>query len=219
MPEQGYFITFEGPEGGGKSVQSQRLAAFLESRGYAVVWTREPGGTALGTYLRQALLHLEDRPTAWAEVFLFLADRAQHVETVIRPALQAGKVVLCDRYADSTLAYQGYGRGLPLDVLRYLNDLATGGLVPHLTVLLDVDVETGLRRRQAQGREWNHIDAETLAFHRRVREGYLQLARQDPARWVVFSTQDRDEEAVQAALREVVLARLAQAFPAFPPRA
>ncbi len=202
----GFFITFEGPEGSGKSVQSRALAAFLEARGYGVLWTREPGGTEMGRQVRQVLFEYGDVLDPWAEVFLFLADRAQHVRSLIRPALAQGKVVICDRYTDSTLAYQGYGRGLDVAQLRTLNHLATGGLVPHLTLLLDVDVETGLRRRAGTG-GLNSFDARALAFHQRVREGYLRMAAEEPDRWVVIPTEGSVEE-VQARIQEVVLARL-----------
>ena len=207
MP-RGLFITFEGPEGSGKSRQSQALAAFLEAQGHQVVWTQEPGGTELGRQLRQALLARQEPLTAWSEAFLFLADRAQHVDRVIRPALEAGHIVLCDRYTDSTLAYQGYGRGLPVEELRRLNALATGGLTPDLTVLLDVDVEVGLARR-ARSREWNRLDAETLAFHQRVRQGYLALAQAEPQRWVILQAEAPFDE-VQKRLRDIVLQRLAR---------
>ena len=141
-----------------------------------------------------------------SELFLFLSDRAQHVEELIRPALERGAVVLCDRYSDSTLAYQGYGHGNDLDTIRQMLAFATGGLVPDLTVLLDVDPAIGLRRKKNIG-EWNRLDAYELAFHQRVRSGYLELARQEPRRWVVLDA-SQPREMVQSALRQVILARL-----------
>jgi len=204
----GFFITFEGPEGSGKTTQIRRLAAFLEEQGYAVVLTREPGGTVIGDQIRQILLahgNAEMKPRT--EVLLFQASRAQHVDELIRPALAQGKIVLCDRFADSTLAYQGFGRGENLDRLRQLIAYATGGLQPHLTLLLDLDVEVGLRRRQPLLQEWNRLDAEKLAFHQKVRDGYRQLAQEDPQRWVVIDA-SRSVEEVHDEVKRVVQARL-----------
>jgi dTMP kinase len=178
----GFFITFEGPEGGGKSTQIHRLAATLADQGYAVWTTREPGGTRVGEMIRPILLGRQQAPiTAWPEALLFTAARAQHVEEVIKPRLQRGELVLCDRYTDSTLAYQGYGRGLDLDTLRRLQREATGGLQPDLTMLLNLPIEAGLARipRPAQDR----LDQETEAFHHRVRAGYQELAAAEPHRW------------------------------------
>jgi dTMP kinase len=178
----GFLITFEGPEGGGKSTQIHRLAAALADQGYAVWTTREPGGTRVGEMIRPILLGRQQAGlTAWSEALLFTAARAQHVEEVIRPRLQRGELVLCDRYSDSTLAYQGYGRGLDLETLRRLQAEATGGLHPDLTMLLNLPIEAGLARipRPAQDR----LDQETEAFHHRVHAGYQQLAAADPHRW------------------------------------
>jgi dTMP kinase len=178
----GFFITFEGPEGGGKSTQIHHLAASLAAQGYAVWTTREPGGTRVGEMIRPILLGRQQAPlTAWSEALLFTAARAQHVEEVIRPRLHRGELVLCDRYADSTLAYQGYGRGLDLETLRQLQRQATGGLQPDLTILLNLPVRAGLARipQSAQDR----LDRETEAFHQRARDGYQQLAAAEPARW------------------------------------
>ncbi len=204
----GFFVTFEGPEGSGKTTQIRRLAAFLEAQGYQVVMTREPGGTLIGDQIRQILLaHGNEAMKTRTEVLLFQASRAQHVAELIQPALDQGKIVLCDRFADSTLAYQGFGRGESLEDLRRLIAYATNGLKPHLTLLLDVDVEEGLRRRQPLLQEWNRLDAEALAFHQKVREGYLQLAQAEPERWVVVDA-EKPIEAVEAAIREIVQARL-----------
>ena len=201
------FITLEGPDGGGKTTQASLLAEFLSRRGCDVIATREPGGTAIGDQVRQILSSLEN--TAMhprTEILLFQASRAQHVEQVIRPHLAKGGIVVCDRYADSTLAYQGYGHQVDLERLRLIVDFATGGLKPDLTLLLDIDVEEGLRRRTNSG-EWNRLDAYALAFHRRVRQGYFELARQEPERWVTVDA-GRPEELVQEQLREVVMQRL-----------
>lgn len=178
------FITFEGPEGGGKSTQLRRLRDELTARGYAVVTTREPGGTAIGEGIRQILLssqHCDMLPET--EALLNSAARAQHVAEVIRPALAAGKLVLCDRYADSTLAYQGAGRGLDERALLEMQRVATGGLWPDLTLLLDVPVEVGRARRLASGEPLNRIDADEAAFHERVRAWFLRAAERDPLRW------------------------------------
>jgi len=201
------FITLEGPDGGGKTTQASLLAEFLRQRGCDVVATREPGGTAIGDQVRAILSSLDN--TAMhprTEILLFQASRAQHVEQIIRPHLAKGGIVVCDRYADSTLAYQGYGHQVDLERLRLIVDFATGGLKPDLTLLLDIDVEEGLRRRTNSG-EWNRLDAYALAFHRRVRQGYFELARQEPGRWVTVDA-GRPEELVQEELRRVVLQRL-----------
>jgi dTMP kinase len=178
----GFFITFEGPEGGGKSTQLHRLAATLAEHGYVVWTTREPGGTRVGEMIRPILLSRQQtQMTPWSEALLFTAARAQLVEEVIRPRLERGELVLCDRYSDSTLAYQGYARGLDLDALRRLQAQATGGLAPDLTILLNLPVATGLSRipRTAQDR----LDRETATFHERVRAGYQEMAAAEPRRW------------------------------------
>ena len=201
------FITLEGPEGSGKTSQMAPLSDFLRQQGQEVLVTREPGGTPISDQIRAIIMKMDN--TAMhprTEILLFLAARAQLVAQVIRPALEAGKVVICDRYADSTLAYQGYGHGNDLDLLRRLLGFATGGLLPDLTLLLDVDVEAGIRRKQSGGSEWNRMDAYTLAFHQRVRQGYLELAHADPGRWVIVDA-SQPAAAVQAALRQALAAR------------
>jgi dTMP kinase len=201
------FITLEGPEGSGKTHQISGLAQALRQQGYPVLMTREPGGTSIGDQIRSVLFDMKNtdmRPRT--EILLFQASRAQLVEQVIRPCLGRGEIVLCDRYADSTLAYQGYGHQVDLDELRRVVDFATGGLKPDLTLLLDVEVEVGLKRKVAAS-EWNRLDAYALDFHRRVRQGYHEMARAEPERWVVIDA-GQPLEAVQAALREVVLGRL-----------
>ena len=174
------FVTFEGPEGAGKSTVLAQIAQRLRDQGRDVVTTREPGAGAFGARIRELLLHGEDM-TPRAELFLFLADRSQHVATIVRPALERGAVVLCDRYVDSTLVYQSYTRGLDLDFAKAANDFATENLTPDLTILLDLPPETGLARVTNKDR----LDAQPLEFHQRVREGFLQLASITPDRWRV----------------------------------
>ncbi|GAP16222.1 dTMP kinase [Levilinea saccharolytica] len=206
------FITLEGPEGSGKSSQLPALAEFLRSRGYTVLTTREPGGTPIGDQVRQVLTRMENQGMSpRAETLLFCAARAQLVDQVIRPALARGEVVISDRYADSTLAYQGYGHGNDLAVLRQMLHFATGGLWPELTLLLDVDSAAGLERRRSSGGEWNRLDDYALSFHQRVRQGYLDLARSQPERWVVVDA-SQPMDAVQQALRQVILRRLEPAL-------
>ena len=205
------FITFEGPEGSGKSTQIKLLTTYLQNKGWSVITTREPGGTTIGDQIRACLHDVNNTAmTPAAELLLYSASRAQLVGELIRPALAEGKIVLCDRYADSTLAYQGYGRGLDLDALHQITRFATGGLQPDLTLLLDLDVETGLARRQQGGEEMNRLDREAVAFHQRVRQGYFQLVQTDRKRWVVIDA-DRPVEAVQTEIRELVRGRIRQA--------
>lgn len=206
------FITFEGPEGSGKTTQIACLVEWLRGQGIDVLSTREPGGTAIGDRIRAILLDpasVEMRPEA--EVLLFSAARAQIVAQIVRPHLERAGVVICDRYADSTLAYQGYGRRLDLATLRTITRFATGGLVPDLTVYLDVDVETGLRRKRqdadGDSSQWNRMEAETLAYHQRVREGYLCMAAEEPQRWLVVDATDSVDD-VQQAVRSRVEALL-----------
>jgi len=180
------FITLEGPEGSGKSCQIPPLAEFVRRRGFEVLTTREPGGTEIGDQVRQVILNLKNTDmNPRTEILLFCAARAQLVEQVIRPALARGVVVISDRYADSTLAYQGFGHRMDLETLRQILSFTTGGLKPDLTLLLDVDVEEGLRRRRCSGGEWNRLDAYEVAFHKRVREGYHRLIEAEPARWQI----------------------------------
>lgn len=203
------FITFEGPEGSGKTTQIRLLADYLRGRGYDVVTTREPGGTPIGDQIR-ACLH-DTANTAMsptAEVLLYSASRAQLVDEVIRPALAAGRVVVCDRFADSTMAYQGFGRGLNRAMLAALTAIATGGLTPDLTLLLDLEVSRGLTRRRDEGEEMNRLDLEAIEFHSRVREGYLALAASEPDRWAYVHA-DAPVADVQGAIRQIVDARMA----------
>lgn len=201
------FITFEGPEGSGKSSQLPLLAAYLENRGYETVSTREPGGTRIGNQVREILMRMDNTELhPRTEILLFQAARAQLVEELILPSLEQGKVILCDRYGDSTLAYQGYGHGLDLERLKMILDFATGGLKPDLTILLDVDVPVGLKRKKAK-EEWNRMDAFELSFHERVRKGYHQLAHQDPVRWRVVDA-SQPQQKVQDDIRQIVLEAL-----------
>jgi dTMP kinase len=179
---KGLFLTFEGPDGGGKTTQITRLAERLAVLGYTVTRTREPGGDAVGEKVRELLLHGDVSPEA--ELLLFAAARAQNVEAVVRPALEAGHVVLCDRFTDSTIAYQGHGRGLSLDLIARLNAFATRGTTPHRTFLLDLPPATGLSRQRAS--EQDRLDREALHFHERVRTGFLQTAKAEPERIVVL---------------------------------
>lgn len=201
-------ITLEGPEGSGKTSQLPALADYLRNAGYEVLVTREPGGTDVGDQIREVLMNFENVSIfPRTEILLFLAARAQHVEELIRPALDAGKVVLCDRYGDSTLAYQGYGHQTDLDTLRILLDFSTGGLKPDLTLLLDVPVKAGMERKRDNDTEWNRLDAYAEAFHHRVRQGYFALAEAEPERWhIIDATKDKDQ--VQEAMRNAVSNRL-----------
>ncbi|OXS28425.1 MAG: dTMP kinase [Desulfovibrio sp. MES5] len=197
------FITFEGIEGAGKSTAIEFLVEYLQAHGYDPVTTREPGGSALGRRLRSLLLDVRTTGLcSRAELFLFLADRAQHVSEVINPALEAGQVVLCDRFTDSTLAYQGYGRGLDIEYLRGLNQAATGGLQPELTLLLDLPVRCGLVRAGERNRATGIViaegrfDSESLDFHERVRQGYRALAEEEPDRFAIIDASQPPEDVV-----------------------
>jgi dTMP kinase len=202
-PRAGRFITLEGPEGSGKTLQAGRLATALEARGRRVVLTREPGGTELGDELRRLLLARDgDRIAPRTDALLFNAARAQLVAEVIEPALAAGAVVVCARYTDSTLAYQGYGAGIPLDDLRGLARVATGGLSPDVTVLLDIEPAIGLGRKAVEDR--TRFEARfDLEFHRRVRGGFLELAKAEPARIVVVDAARSADDVFADALAAV----------------
>ncbi len=178
----GALITLEGVEGSGKTTQMLRLERWLRQQGRKVEHTREPDGTRLGVEVRRLFERPGVQPTPLVEVFLFMAARQQHVTEKIRPWLDRGRVVLCDRYADATVAYQGYGRGVDPDLIRELNTRATGGIMPDLTLLFDLDPGAGLKRNRAQGRRLDRFEREKLAFHRRVRRGYLEILRAEPKR-------------------------------------
>ncbi len=201
------FITFEGGEGCGKSTQSQTLYKNMTRHGIPTVLTHEPGGTPLSKKIRQLLKHDNDTHISpLAELLLFNAARAQLIAEVIRPALDKGETVICDRYADSTTAYQGYGRGLDMETVKTINDDATQSLKPDLTILLDIAAEDGLARKKQRDR----FEQEDIAFHHRVREGYLKLAKEEPQRWLVIdATQTRDEiaEAIQQGVQRLLSQR------------
>lgn len=195
----GLFISFEGGEGCGKSTQARALYRQLRRRKLPVLLAKEPGGTPLGRAVRRLLKSDGLRISALAEAFLFIAARAELVQEVIRPALEQGMIVLCDRFADSTLAYQGYGRGLDLTWLSGLNDLATGGLKPDLVILLDLEVGRGLGRKKGHDR----FEREPLSFHERIRRGYLELAASEGDRWQVIDASLPPDEVRQAIWRRV----------------
>ena len=201
------FITLEGPEGSGKTSHISPLVEYLREKGYIVFPTREPGGTSIGEQIRDVIHDLKNEEMhPRTETLLYQAARAQIVEQVIKPRLAAGEILISDRYYDSTIAYQGYGHQQHLEQVRVLVKYATGGLTPDLTVLLDVDIEEGLRRKKKDN-EWNRLDAYTVEFHQRVRAGYLEIVTQEPSRWVVVDA-GREWESVQEELRGVILGKL-----------
>ena len=209
-------ISFEGGDGSGKTTQLKLLEKYLSAHGQTCLGTREPGGTALGEMIRQVLLEAGKEEISFpTELFLYLADRAQHVQKVIRPALASGIIVLCDRFTDSTLAYQGYGRGVELDMLRRLNEVASPGITPDLTFLLDCPVEVGLPRtaqrivNQTSGkRREDRFEREKVEFHERVRAGFLELARAEPKRIVILDA-SRALQEVHKEIRKIVDEKLA----------
>lgn len=191
---KGFLLTFEGPEGGGKTEQSRRLFEYCQSRGIPVVITREPGGDPLASQIREVILSKKNfGMDSLVELFLFLAARRNHALSVLQPSLRQGRLIVCDRFTDSTRAYQGFGHGIDLGTIDHLNSLATGGLVPDLTLLLDISVEQGLARRQGSVVGTNRLDEMDTEFHERVRKGYLLLARND-TRFVVVDAQNSIEE-------------------------
>jgi dTMP kinase len=202
------FITLEGPEGSGKTSHIPALVEYLREQGHQVFPTREPGGTSIGEQIRQVIHDMKNvEMHARTETLLYQSARAQIVEEVIRPRLAAGDIVISDRYADSTIAYQGYGHEQDLQQVRTLVKYATGGLVPDLTILLDIDVELGLKRKTQAGAEWNRLDAYTVDFHQRVRRGYLEMVKLQPARWVVIDA-GQEWDTVQRRLRDTIEKRL-----------
>ena len=188
--KKGLFITFEGIDGCGKSTQLNLLSEYLKNNGVEVLITREPGAKGLGERIREILLNYDGDVSSNCEAFLFLADRAQHIDTIVKPAIEAGKIVLCDRHTDSTIAYQGYGRGVDLQRLKMLNNLATSGFKPDLTFVFDVDVETSLAR---VGKNQDRMESAGVEFFEKVRNGYLEIAKQEPARVKVISSKDTIE--------------------------
>ena len=188
---QGLFITFEGPDGCGKTTQMNLLANYLEQKGKTVVLTREPGGKGLGEKVREILLNYNGEVSDRCESFLFLADRAQNIDVIVNPAIKKGGIVLCDRHIDSTVAYQGYGRGLDINRINMLNNLATNGKKPDLTLVFDIDVETSMQR---VGKEKDRMESAGIDFHNRVRNGYLELAKLEPQRIKVLDATKSIEE-------------------------
>lgn len=206
--ERGLFITFEGPDGAGKSTHAKRLGAHLRSQGHAVILTREPGGTPFGDKVRNILLDPETGPISpITELLMYESIRAHHVESLIRPALERGEIVISDRFTDASVAYQGYGRGIPIETVKTLNAIATSGLIPDITVIIDINSDTGLKAAQSpdRGGRLDRIEAAGRAFHRRVRSGYKVIAEEFPRRVVVVKRQrspERTFELVLAALRD-----------------
>lgn len=189
--KNGLFITFEGADGCGKTTQMSMLADYLKSKGYNVVLTREPGAKGLGEKVREILLNYDGEVSDRCESFLFLADRAQNIDIIVEPAVKEGKIVLCDRHIDSTVAYQGYGRGLDIERINMLNNLATNGRKPDLTFVFDIDVETSMKR---VGKEKDRMESAGIEFHNRVRNGYLELAKQEPNRIKVIDASKSIDE-------------------------
>ena len=201
----GTFVTLEGPEGAGKTTQVKLLSKQLDIAGVAHVVTRDPGGTPLGKQIRRILLNPENPVQPNAELLLYQADRAQHVAELIMPALQEGKLVICDRYIDSTLAYQGYGRGIDFAIIEELNQIATGGLMPELTILFDIESSEGLARLHPGGHD--RLEREALEFHLKVRHGYLELAKKDPERWRILDA-SKPLTVAQNDLKRIFIERL-----------
>lgn len=201
--KKGLFFTFEGPEGSGKSTQSSRLSKDLIAMGYEVVHTAEPGGTPLGEKIRSVLLEKDDiRLDGQAELLLFEADRAQHIKELISPALEEGKIVLCDRFNTATFAYQGYGLGMDMGLIESVDSIATAGVEPDLTILLDVDVETGLKRAGGVGAA-DRMEKRSVDFHQKVREGYLDLAEKSGGRIRVVKVQEDKNKTYSLVKKEV----------------
>ena len=184
------FITFEGADGCGKTTQIKLIDEYLRSKGYKTLLTREPGSKGLGEKIREILLNYEGEVSSRCESFLFLSDRAQHVDCIIKPALQEGTIVLCDRHTDSTVAYQGYGRGLDIEEIKKLNAIATGGLKPDLTIVFDVDIETSQSRI---GKNKDRMESAGIEFFKKVREGFLEIAKEEPERVKVINSSDTIE--------------------------
>lgn len=201
MAKKGLFITFEGIDGCGKTTQLENVKKLLEDNGIECVTTREPGALKLGSQIREILLHYDGKVADNCEMFLFLADRSQHVETFIKPMLEEGKIVLCDRHTDSTIAYQGYGRGGDVERLTELNKIATNGLIPDLTLLFDVSVETG---HQRAGKDLDRLELAGKDFFERTRQGYLTLAKQFPDRIKVINS-EKSKESVYNDVKSLIM--------------
>lgn len=197
---KGLFVTFEGTDGCGKTTQIGLLKTYLENKGFNVILTREPGAKGLGTKLREILLNYDGEVSSNCESFLFLADRAQHVDTIIKPAIERGEIVLCDRHTDSTVAYQGYGRGLDLNQINMLNNIATSGLKPDITFVFDIDIETAQER---VGKSKDRMESAGLEFFKRVRQGYLEIAKSEPERVKVLDATQEIDKISQAVIRYI----------------
>lgn len=195
--KKGLFITFEGADGCGKTTQMNLLAEYLKKQGREVVLTREPGGKGLGEKIREILLNYDGEVSDRCESFLFLADRAQNIDTIVNPAVDAGKIVLCDRHTDSSVAYQGYGRGLDIERINMLNNLATNGKKPDITFVFDIDTETSMKR---VGKEKDRMESAGVEFHTKVRNGYLEIAKKEPERIKVIDASKSIEEIHQEVL-------------------
>ena len=195
--KKGLFITFEGADGCGKTTQMKLLAEYLKQKGIDVILTREPGGKGLGEKVREILLNYEGQVSDRCESFLFLADRAQNIDIIVNPAVKEGKIVLCDRHIDSTVAYQGYGRGLDIKRINMLNDIATNGQKPDLTFVFDIDVETSMKR---VGSQKDRMESAGIEFHNRVRNGYLELAKMEPQRIKVIDAAKSIDEIHQVVI-------------------
>jgi len=192
---RGIFITLEGPDGSGKTTQALLLARYLQRKGHRVVRTREPGGTSIAEALRRIILNPKNRISKLTEVLLYEAGRAQHTSELILPALGKGKTVICERYTDATLAYQGYGRNLDIRMVNELNRIASSGLKPDLTILLDVDVREGLKRvKKISGRKMDRMERESIRFHQRVRKGYLEIGSREPGRVKLVRSKETPEK-------------------------
>ena len=198
--KKGLFITVEGADGCGKTTQLNLLKEYLEQKGYDVVLTREPGAKGLGVKIREILLNYNGEVSNRCESFLFLADRAQNIDVIVNPAIEEGKIVLCDRHTDSSVAYQGYGRGLDIEQIKTLNNLATGGKTPDLTLVFDVDIETSMKR---VGNEKDRMESAGTEFFNRVRNGYLEIAKQEPGRIKVIDSTKSIED-VQTQVLNVI---------------
>ena len=204
------FITFEGPDGSGKTLQMNPTVEFLRKQGLKVYPAREPGGTAIGDQVRDILMKMDNTSMLpRTETLLFCAARAQLIEEIIKPHLNKGWVVLLDRYADSTLAYQGFGHENDINLIKKVLDFATDGLSPDLTFLFDLDSEIGLKRRQKVGNEWNRMDAYQLEYHRRVRKGYLEMAKENPKRWKIVDA-NQSPDMVQSSIKTSLLLYLSK---------
>lgn len=205
----GSFITLEGPEGAGKTTQLKPLSKQLDILGIPHIVTRDPGGTPLGRQIRRILLNPENPVNPMAELLLYQADRAQHVSEIILPALQEGQLVLCDRYTDSTMAYQGSGRGIDFKLIEELNQIATGGLKPEMTILFDLESSEGLARLHPGGHD--RLEREALEFHLKVRDGYHQLVKKEPERWRVIDA-SKPMTTVQTELRKLLMEKLGDKY-------